>query len=95
MKTLQDLYIEVKDDDEKKQAFVEAMKADAIQDFLKQNDCDATEDEVREFLEMTAAEDSPMELSMEELEEAAGGTDAQRQTVHMRGGSNTCIADCC
>lgn len=101
MKTLQDLYNEIMDNDAEKKAFVEAMKADAIEDFLRQHDCDATAEEIGEFLESKAAEDSPLELSMDELAEVAGGTESAltfkctETKADSCGCSNTCIKKCC
>ena len=94
MKTLQDLYEEIKGDDKQKRAFVEAMKAGAVRDFLEERGCDATEEEVREFLEAKAAEDSPIELSMDELAEVAGGSADVVREKHYHA-SETCIRDCC
>lgn len=98
MKTVRELYVEVMANDEQKRAFVEAMKADKLEDFLKAHDCEATEEEVREFIETKAAEDTPLELSEDELERIAGGiipTDTDRCTDVTCECSNTCIADCC
>ena len=74
MKTLQDLFEEVMGDDDEKRAFVAAVKADDVEGFLKQHDCDASKEELEEFLESKSAKDEPMELSAEELEKVAGGT---------------------
>lgn len=98
MKTIQELYSEIMANDEQKKAFVEAMKAGELGDFLKAHDCEATEGEVKEFIETKAAEDAPIELSENELEHVAGGTFAT-QTCGCTGNtyecSDTCIRDCC
>ena len=49
------------------------MKAGKVTEFLKAHDCDATEDELKEFVAEKAAQDSKLELSDEELEKVAGG----------------------
>ena len=98
MKTVQELYNEILASDELKKALVEAMKADKLEDFLKLHDCEATAEEVQEFVEMKAAKDVPIELSEGELEHVAGGTFAT-QTCGCTGNthecSDTCIRDCC
>ena len=98
MKTVQELYGEIIASDELKKAFVEAMRADKLGDFLKAHGCEATEEEIREFVETKAAKDVPIELSEDELEHVAGGTFAT-QTCGCTGKtyecSDTCIRDCC
>ena len=75
MKTLQELFDEVMGSDELKRAFVEAMKTTDIESFLKQNGCDATAEELAEFLaQKSASEDTPIELSDDALEAVAGGS---------------------
>ena len=66
MKTMQELYSEIVASDELKKAIVEAMKANELEDFLKAHGCEATEEEIQEFIEAKAAEDTPIELSDEE-----------------------------
>jgi predicted house-cleaning noncanonical NTP pyrophosphatase (MazG superfamily) len=98
MKTVRELYVEIMANDEQKRAFVEAMKAGKLEDFLKAHDCEATEEEVREFIETKAADDTPLELSVDELERIAGGTiptDTCCCTHDTCGCSDTCIRDCC
>ena len=56
MKTLQELYNEIVASDEQKKAFVEAMKAGKLEDFLKAHGCEAAVEEVREYIEAKAAE---------------------------------------
>lgn len=99
MKTVQELYSEIIASDELKKAFVEAMKASKLGDFLKAHGCEATEEEIQEFIEAKAAEDAPIELSDEELMRVAGGTIVASDACSMFGDtcgcSNTCILDCC
>ena len=71
MKTLQELFQEVSANDELKKAFIEAGNNDKLNDFLKEHGCDATKEEVVAFLTEKANEDKP--LSVEQLEQAAGG----------------------
>ena len=73
MKTLQALYEEVKASDDLKKALAEAVKAGKVTEFLKANGCDATVDELKEFVAEKVAKDRPVELSDEELEKVAGG----------------------
>lgn len=99
MKTLQELYGEIIASDELKRTFVEAMKANKLDDFLKLHDCEATEEEIQEFIETKAAEDAPIELSDDELERVAGGSFVDSVECSHKGNtcncSNTCIRDCC
>ena len=74
MKTLQEFYDEVKTSDELKKALAEAAKSGKITEFLKAHDCDATADELKEFVAGKVAQDKPMELDEEALENVAGGT---------------------
>ena len=92
MKTLQELFDEIMGSDELKRAFVEALKATSVEDFLKQNGCDATVEELAEFLEAKAAsEDAPMELSEDVLAAVAGGTG---MTIDDQPGTSNCSDDC-
>ena len=102
MKSLQDLYDEVMGSEELKEAFVQAAKTDTYADFLAAHDCDATLDELQEFLNAKAAEDDPIELSMDELKEAVGGAGNTLSTLTLTTKcpnsnecSHTCIRDCC
>ena len=74
MKTLQEVYEEVKASDDLKKALAEAVKAGKVTEFLKAHDCDATVDELKEFVAEKAAKDKPVELGEDELEKVAGGT---------------------
>lgn len=99
MKTVQELYTEVLASDELKKTFVEAMKADKLGDFLKAHDCEATAEEVQEFVETKAAEDAPIELDDDELKAIAGGSFIDSVECSHKGNtcncSNSCIRDCC
>ena len=99
MKTVQELYGEIIASDELKKAFVEAMKAGKLEDFLKAHDCEATAEEVQEFVETRAAEDTPIELSESELKAVAAGSGIHSETCYCTGKtcgcSGTCIRDCC
>ena len=82
MKTLQELYNEIKASDELKKDFVEAMKSDSV----------------REFLEEKAAEASPLELSPEQLSRVAGGSVGATQNCgheHTWKCSDTRVNNCC
>ena len=98
MKTIQELYGEVIASDEQKKAFVEAMKADKLEDFLKAHGCEATREEVQEFIDAKAAEDAPIELSDDELKYVAGGSFVDSVECSHKGNtcncSNNCIRDC-
>ena len=99
MKTIQELYSGIIASDEQKKAFTEAMKAGKLEDFLKAHDCEATAEEVKEYIETKASEDAPMELSDNELKHVAAASgihsDTCRCTGNTCGCSNTCIRDCC
>lgn len=99
MKTIQELYSEIMTSDELKKGFVEAMKAGKLEDFLKEHGCEATEEEVKEFVETKAASDAPIELSDDELKHVAAGSGIHSETCYCTGKtcgcSNTCIRDCC
>ena len=71
MKTIQELYIEVMADQELKEKFIEAANAGKTEEFLKEHGCEATMEELNAFLKAKAEEDAP--LSMDELDNAAGG----------------------
>ena len=98
MKSLQELYDEVKDNDVLKKSFVEAMQ-EGVEDFLKEHGCEATSEELREFLEGTVSENGPIELSADQLAQVAGGTSYYCGEPCSRGEtsecSDTCIRDCC
>ena len=97
MKTLQELYDQIKNDDAQKTAFVEAMKASKAVDFLREQGCDVTAEELQEFLGYEANQLESLELSDSELKDIAGGTMITDFASHNDscGCSNTCIRDCC
>ena len=99
MKTLQELYDEIVASDDQKKAFVEAMKAGKLEDFLKAHGCETAEEEVMEFIATKAAEDAPIELSEDEIKHVVGGSTIHSETCYCTGNtcgcSNTCIRDCC
>ena len=71
MKTIQELYNEVMENQELKEKFIEAAKAGKQEAFLKEHGCDATLEEVAAFLKEKGEQDAP--LSLNELENSAGG----------------------
>ena len=99
MKTMQELYSEIVASDELKKAIVEAMKADKLEDFLKAHGCEATAEEVQEFMDAKASGDVPIELSDDELKYVAGGSFVDSVECSHKGNtcncSNSCIRDCC
>ena len=99
MKTVQELYSEVIASDKLKKAFVKAMKANKLEDFLKANGCEATAEEVQEFLAAKAAADTPIELTDDQLKFVAAGTFVDSVECSHKGNtcncSNSCIRDCC
>ena len=99
MKTVQELYSEVIASDKLKKAFVKAMKANKLEGFLKANGCEATAEEVKEFIETKSGEDAPIELSDSEIKHVAAGSGIHSETCYCTGKtcgcSNTCIRDCC
>ena len=74
MKTLQEFYEEVKTSNDLKKSLAEAVKAEKVTEFLKANGCDATFDELKEFVAEKTTQDKPIELDDEELDMVAGGT---------------------
>ena len=99
MKTMQELYSEIVASDELKSAFVEAKKENKLEDFLKAQGCEATVEEVEEFIETKATEDTSIELSDDELRQIAGGSFVDSVECSHKGNtcncSDTCIRDCC
>ena len=69
MKSLEELYSEVKKNEELKKAFVSAYKEGRVEEFLKAHECDASVSDVNDFLSNTKIE----ELSDDDLEKVAGG----------------------
>ncbi len=76
MKTLQQLFDEIKTSDALKKELTEALGSKdpaAVLTFLKKNDCGASLDEAKKFLAEKGTEQKS-ELSADELEQVAGGT---------------------
>ncbi|MBR4575980.1 MAG: hypothetical protein IKO25_02145 [Clostridia bacterium] len=71
MKTIQELYNEIMENQELKAKFIEAANAGKQEAFLKEQGCEATLEQVAAFLKAKAEEDAP--LSLDELENSAGG----------------------
>ena len=71
MKTLSELYEEVMKSDELKAQFVEAAKEKKIIEFCAANGVETSEEELKAFAEAKLGEQK--ELSLDELENAAGG----------------------
>ena len=99
MKSLHELYDEVKGDDALKKSFVEALREGATEGFLREHGCEATSEELREFLEGKSRENDYSELSADELAVIAGGTSYYCGEPCSHGDtsecSDTCIRDCC
>ena len=73
MKTLEEFYNEVLRSDALKQEFLKVIKDKGdLEDFLKENGCPVTTDELQEFMESKQHEDR--ELTEDELASIAGGT---------------------
>ena len=51
MKTVEELYGEIVASDELKKAFVGAMKENKVEEFLRGRGCDATVEEIQEFVD--------------------------------------------
>lgn len=73
MKTIQELYNEVMENQELKEKFIEAANAGKQEDFLKEQGCEATLEEVAAFLQAKAKAEEDVPLSLDELENSAGG----------------------
>lgn len=75
------------------------MREGVAEDFLREHDCEATLEELLEFLEGKASENDPLELSAAELAAVAGGTSYYCGEPCSRDDasdcSDTCIRDCC
>lgn len=78
--SLSELYDEVKGDDALKKSFAEAMREGVAEDFLREHGCEATSEELREFLESKVKEGGSLELSADELAEIVGGTSLEVET---------------
>ena len=74
MKTLQELYNEVIASEELKKEYLQAVGDKKIGTFLKTHGCEATAEELTTFLAEHSKKNADKELSIEELENVAGGT---------------------
>ena len=81
MKTIQELYNEIMANKEMKAQFVEAAEAGKLEEVLKAQGCEATLEEVGAFLKAKSEEDAP--LSLDELDNAAGGECNQKTRVEI------------
>ena len=71
MKTLEEIYNEIMANSELKTKFARAAKENKQLEFLKEQGCETTMDELKAFMEKKIEEDPP--LSLDELDNAAGG----------------------
>jgi hypothetical protein len=69
MKSIEELYQEVMEDETRKAEFITAYREGTVGDFLKAHDCDATVEEVEEYVKGQRDE----ELSLDDLGSVAGG----------------------
>ena len=75
MKTIEELYKEIIENSELKAKAAEAIKAQKLDEFLKAQGCEATLEEVKAFLE------SKKEVSVDELDSAAGGCNSTEALI--------------
>ena len=75
MKTLEELYNEIMENNELKEECQEAINAGRQEEFLKKHDCSATLEEAIAFVD--AKNEQNDEISLDLLESAAGGTENQ------------------
>ena len=67
MKSLAEFYNEICADEGLKEQLKEAAEANIIEDFFKEHGCEATADEVKDFIK------SQKEVNLDELDSSAGG----------------------
>ena len=79
--TIEALYKRIIASDELKSAFVEAVKAQKLGDFLKAQGCDATEAEVIDFIK--SLQKGEGELADDELSAVAGGCNSTEAIYSM------------
>lgn len=77
MKTLEALYQEILADTELQLSFGSAMKENRMEEFLKENGCEASKEEAEAFLKEKLEKQG--ELADEELDSVAGGGCGHRQ----------------
>ena len=71
MKSLQELYEEVRENEELKKEFSIALRDNKVKEFASKHGCKANRDEVNKFI--MSFSDEERELAVEELEQVAGG----------------------
>ena len=72
MKSIEELYKEVMENEALKAEFATAYREGNVSEFLKKHDCDATAEEVSEYVNGVKDE----ALSLDDLDNVAGGGDA-------------------
>ena len=75
MRSMENLYQEIQENEKLKKAFITALKENTIEDFLKANGCEGTTADVMKF--MNSKKEG--ELSDDDMEKVAGG-DCSRDT---------------
>ena len=73
MKTLQELYNEVIASEELKKEYLQAVSDKKVGTFMKAHGCETTAEEFKTFLVEQSQKTADKELSVEELENVAGG----------------------
>ena len=73
MKTLQELYNEVIASDELKKEYLQAVSDKKVGTFMKAHGCDASAEDFKTFLVERSKANADKELSVDELENVAGG----------------------
>ncbi len=86
MKTLEGFLKEISENEDLRKEFEEAVDQDNVVEFFKQHDCEATLEEIVEFVK--ANDKDGAALSEEELESVAGGRDKKCVTLF---GKKLCI----
>ena len=93
MATLEEIYQQVTASDDEKAALAEAAKTpEGLQAFLSERGCDATPEEVAEFLKAQAAGGAEGELADEELDAVAGGCNLEEAQLSTYTFGIGCIA---
>lgn len=69
MKTIEELYKEIQNDETLKQEFISSFKEGGVEEFLKAHDCDATAEDVMKY--MNSLKDGA--VSDDDLDQVAGG----------------------
>ena len=86
MKTLEQLFKEMNESEALKAAFSEAAETDKVDEFLKENDCEASLEELIDYVK--EKENASGKLSAEELKEVSGGRNKKCVTLF---GKRLCI----